>query len=554
MSQETEADSAGVNFAAPTPKEFSREFLQTVMDALPEAIVVIDRSYNIVMANQAAQKHKTCLKCYQCFHRQLEPCDNSICPVQQVVETKFPTRVYHTHYGEDDREISVAIDAAPIFDENGEIEYMVEACRDVTERSLARRLSRIGNCHMTLGPLLAEYAMELRKYTRCSQVHIHVLDEKCAICGASNGNGAQHKSDPSARYFDSICVRDLSVRCASEMSPATDAGSFRFDHFSEYLSNLPDAIQERLAACVWRNCESVALVPIRYGESQIGLLNVGDPHPEMMPSDMLESLERLSTELGAAIHRVRIEEALQTARGELEKRVRERTEELTRTNESLHKEIIERGKLERQLVRATVKEQQRIGQELHDGLGQELTGISYMAQNLVMRLRQSGSSELQAAEELARGIRAVIGQTQKIVRGLVPLEIDSSDLVPALQHLTLSMSKQTGMECEFEADTEASSGLDEAEAIHIYRIAQEAITNAVKHAQARQVVVSLKQEEEAVCLEVVDDGVGFGMDVGDSMGCGLRSMRYRARAIGGQFEIAERPEGGTRVMCRVARK
>ena len=153
-----------------------------MIDALPEAVVVIDRDHNIVMANRVAQVHQTVSSATSVFIIRRRSVSDVTCPVDRVVETREPVRVYHTHYGEDDREISVAIDAAPIFDEAGEVVYMIEACRDVTERTLARRLSRIGNRHMTMGPLLAEYASEIRDYSRCSTVHIHLLDEECDLC------------------------------------------------------------------------------------------------------------------------------------------------------------------------------------------------------------------------------------------------------------------------------------------------------------------------------------------------------------------------------------
>ncbi len=272
----------------------------------------------------------------------------------------------------------------------------------------------------------------------------------------------------------------------------------------------------------------------------------------MITDELVESLERLALELGAAIHRVRIEEALQEARDGLEVRVRERTEELTASNELLQREIRERVRLERELLDAGVREQQKIGQELHDGLGQELTGISYLAQSLVMNLRQQGSPQVESALELAHGIQSVVGDIQKIVRGLVPLEVGAADLKPALRILTSNMERQTGIRCRF-----ASHGtnviMEDAVAIQMYRIAQEAITNAVKHAQADEISVTLCGDHQEVCLEVLDDGVGIQQDLGASPGCGLRSMRFRARAIDGQLEIKPRSAGGTVVLCRVSR-
>lgn len=539
------------------PKEHVGEFLHKVIDALPEALVVIDRNRNIVMANKVARVHQTCLKCYECFHQQQKPCADIECPVQRVVETGAAVRVYHTHFGADGRQISVAIDAAPIFDERGEVVYTIETCRDVTERTLARRLSRIGNRHMTMGPLLAEYAAEIRAFSHCSFVKIHMLDEKCEECDGRQGREGSEEGEaarrPATGGASAICVRSLARQLSHYMSSAAEDGVLCFDRFATYLSSLPASLRDRIGSCVGRDFESLALVPIRYAHEEIAVLHVADRQFGLMTAESVKSLTRLSSELGAAIHRVRVEEALQEARDHLEMRVRERTEELTRSNESLQKEIEERSRLERELLEASVREQQRIGQELHDGLGQELTGISYLAQNLVMSLRRQASPEVSSAQELARGIQTVVGEIQKIVRGLVPLEIGAADLKPALEVLASNVEKQTGVTCKFETNGK-NFIMEDGVAIQVYRIAQEAISNAVKHAEADTICVTLLGTDQEVCLEVSDNGVGIPADAGAGPGCGLRSMRHRARAIDGRFDVRQRPGGGTVVGCRVAHR
>jgi signal transduction histidine kinase len=334
---------------------------------------------------------------------------------------------------------------------------------------------------------------------------------------------------------------------------AAEDGVLCFDRFATYLSSLPDSLRDRMGSCVRQDCESLALVPIRYGNQEIAVLHVADPRSGVITADLFKSLTTLASELGAAIHRVRVEEALQEARNHLELRVRERTEELTRSNEALQKEIEERGRLERELLQASVREQQRIGQELHDGLGQELTGISYLAQNLVMSLRRQASPEVSSAQELARGIQTVVGEIQNIVRGLVPLEIGAADLKPALEVLASNVEKQTGVTCKFETNGR-NVIMEDGVAIQMYRIAQEAVSNAVKHAEADTICVTLLGTDQEVRLEVSDNGVGMPSDAGAGPGCGLRSMRHRARAIDGRLDVRQRPGGGTVVGCRVAHR
>ena len=153
---------------------------------------------------------------------------------------------------------------------------------------------------------------------------------------------------------------------------------------------------------------------------------------------------------------------------------------------------------------------------------------------------------------MTRGIQSVVGEIQRIVRGLVPMEIGAADLKPALRVLAANVEKQTGVTCRFETKGKKAI-MQDGVAIQMYRIAQEAITNAVKHAQADEICVTLLGDHQEVSLEVADDGIGMRPDAESGLGCGLRSMRFRASAIDGQFEIRPRPGGGTVVGCRVAR-
>lgn len=291
-----------------------------------------------------------------------------------------------------------------------------------------------------------------------------------------------------------------------------------------------------------------ALVPIRLGDRILGLIHVADPCEHAIPLEMVESLERTGMQLGTAIQRVRAEEALRDANEELETRVRLRTVELERANRELQNEIIQRQRLEREVLEIGTQEQRRIGQELHDGLGQELTGLSYLATSLNRKLRSGDFAEADTAAELAAGIPRVLGQVQGIVKGLVPLEVGAEDLVPALQSLAANVEERTGVPCSFE-----SSGpvrvRDDNVAVQLYRIAQEAVTNAVKHARATLITAAIKADRGRITLQVSDDGVGVPPGDETKSGSGMHIMRYRTRVIGGTLEIKPGTGGGTLVTC-----
>ena len=156
-------------------------FLQTVMDAFPHCVIVVDTQYRVIMANRAARNLAPfgsldggCFKCYRFAHDRDVPCDGADepCPLQSVIETKSAVRVYHTHRDADGRCVYMAIDAAPIFDADGEVVQIVESCRDVTERTLWRRILRAGNRHMKMQPLLDEFLTELKSYVDCAVMEI----------------------------------------------------------------------------------------------------------------------------------------------------------------------------------------------------------------------------------------------------------------------------------------------------------------------------------------------------------------------------------------------
>jgi len=216
-------------------------------------------------------------------------------------------------------------------------------------------------------------------------------------------------------------------------------------------------------------------------------------------------------------------------------------------------DITEQKKLEREILHCSTDEQRRIGQELHDGLGQELTGLNYLAKSLHQRLQAKGLAEAGTAAELAEGIRQVVGQLQTIVKGLVPLEVDGGDLVPALRGLAENVEERTGVTCRFKSRGRVRVN-DDNTAIQLYRIAQEAVNNAVKHGQSRQITLALTSDHNQIRLEVCDDGIGVGPDVEKALGSGLRIMRYRAGVIGGRFDVRQRTGGGTLVACILPRE
>ena len=218
---------------------------------------------------------------------------------------------------------------------------------------------------------------------------------------------------------------------------------------------------------------------------------------------------------------------------ELETRVRQRTAALT-------EEMAERARLEIEILEISEREQRRIGHDLHDGLGQHLTGTALASRVVIDGLAtQELHAEAEKVERIAGMIREAIDLTRNLAHGLSPVAVEVDGLTVALAELAESTVSQFYLPCVFDCDP-ALKVLDPAVATHLYRIAQEAITNAIRHGRASRVDVVLARERESdgLMLTIQDDGVGLPLPTQRGRdGMGLRIMAHRARMIGATLEV-----------------
>lgn len=231
------------------------------------------------------------------------------------------------------------------------------------------------------------------------------------------------------------------------------------------------------------------------------------------------------------------EEELRLARDELERRVAERTRELALANQELTGEISERRRLETEIIHVSEEEQKRIGQELHDGLGQHLTGIAFLAKALEQKLATLALPEKLDAAQIVQLVNQSISRTRALARGLFPVELESNGLMAALEQLSANIHALYRVSCTFQCG-EPVLVYDNVVAINLYRIAQEAVGNAVKHGHAHRILIELKKTGERVFLAVSDDGSGYDPVAWEnSSGMGIHIMQYRAKMIGANLEI-----------------
>ncbi len=208
-----------------------------------------------------------------------------------------------------------------------------------------------------------------------------------------------------------------------------------------------------------------------------------------------------------------------------------------------------RRQLEREVLEASNREQQRIGNDLHDGLGQELTGIALLLRGLENRAEREATALSPAIEEVALLVNDAIFTTRALARGLSPVTFDRGGLALALVELARRLSAMFHINVRCEADDTLDRGLESVNALHLYRIAQEAVTNAAQHGAAGQVFIELRCDGERGLLRIEDNGTGFNPAVQHSKGLGLRIMHYRAQMMAGSLHIESGRERGTAVSC-----
>jgi two-component system, chemotaxis family, CheB/CheR fusion protein len=260
----------------------------------------------------------------------------------------------------------------------------------------------------------------------------------------------------------------------------------------------------------------------------------------------LAKIARNATDLREA------EDELRHAKNEMEQRVIGRTQDLLATNAELERTMAQRQQLERELLEISEREKRRIGEDLHDMVCQELTATALYLKSSAKQLAKESPPASATLDEAAGTVNRNVVLARELARGLQAVELTASGLKNALRDLAAQASENAGIKCHFKA----ARGVrvpDDAVALHLYRIAQEAVTNAMKHSGARNMLISLDRSATHTCVSVADDGKGFIVKK-RGKGLGLHMMRYRANALGGELKIERRRTRGMEITCVIPTK
>ncbi|MGA8428782.1 MAG: PAS domain S-box protein [Candidatus Sulfotelmatobacter sp.] len=212
-------------------------------------------------------------------------------------------------------------------------------------------------------------------------------------------------------------------------------------------------------------------------------------------------------------------------------------------------DITERKHMEKAILEISAREQRRIGQDLHDGLGQHLTGIAFMSKVQEQKLAEKGLAEAAEAARIVRLVNEAIHTTRELAHGLLPVGSDAQGLMSALKRWAAEVEDLFHISCRLQIDKPVL--IDDANvSTHLYRIAQEAVNNAIRHGQAKRVVISLFPGDDYGILKIENDGCSLPEPVPSGSGMGMQIMNYRARMVGGSLKVESGGIHGVTITCQ----
>jgi PAS domain S-box-containing protein len=403
-----------------------------------------------------------------------------------------------------------SITATAHYDPNGQVDWIDGVLEDITERKRAQTLLQAQRDLAVTFSLASDVSAALQHFLRI------------AVQTAGVDSGGIHLLNSTTEGMDLVAHQGLSASFVEAAAHyAADSPQLKILRQGQpvfgTLRTLPLLFDE---ARLREGLRAMAILPLLHERNVIGSLNLASHTDTEIPLETRAVIEGLTAQAAGAIARIQAE--------------------------------AERHRLERQILEISDSEQARMGQEIHDGLCQQLVSLAFDANALERSLSGNHRPEAQTAGRIAFYLDQTITEARQLSRGLFPVRLETEGLPPALEELAQATSDRFNVRCRF-ASQGSVAVKSSAVATHLYRIAQEAVTNAVKHSQARNVSIRLETHAGELKLSIEDDGVGLPpAGRKNAPGLGLHIMNYRARAIGGTLQLDRSRQGGTIVSCSVS--
>ncbi len=508
-------------------EETTAECLRTIINSFEDEVVIIGSDYhvkqanNVVLSRLGADAEVAGKPCHQVIHGLEEPCRLPWCecPLGQVLETGKTIHVYHTRGSSGktaEQEKWVEVVVSPLWDVDGNVTEAIELVRDFSENkrlqeevlkanrellalnSIALALSQSLDLKASLQTVAGIMLDALE--ARLSWVYLLEDDNMVPAAHASRGISSQ--------------VSDKLIEAIPSMVPGKQAAPASYSLTLDHSANTG-------VPSLWR----CAITPLKCKGTVLGLAGVATAN---LPLDEhhTQLLHAIGNQIAVAVDRYRLYQEIQLARDA-------------------------RGKLLHQVISTQEEERRRIARELHDETGQTLTALRLCLERLSLELPR-GKEEINT--RLAQPLnlcQQVEDEIDKLIYNLRPALLDDLGVVKAIESYAQSRSKPAGINIRLKVAGEEQRLPDDKE-VTLFRIVQESITNTIKHAQARNMIIHLQFKKDQVVARIEDDGCGFDVRKVASLkeprrGLGLLGMRERMDLVGGTFDISSRPGAGTRI-------
>jgi PAS domain S-box-containing protein len=446
------------------------------------------------------------------------------------------------------RRIDVLLQITPLTDSFGNVSGWVSSVSDITERKRAEvrlaaehAITRI----LTNAPSLPEAAPSILGVLRES------LDMTLGTLWMI-GRGEQILRAVASEYESSSAKSREFAEASQQRGFTIDCGlpgriwRERRPLCSRDLTEEPGLARGEW--CARAGFVSALALPIQSADEFFGVLEFFSERRLEPAPVLLNMMAAIGSEIGQFIHRRAAEEALRRAHDELEIRVQQRTADLQLAHTRLKAAVAERQRLEHELLEITDKERRRIGLELHDDLGQTLSGIALMTKGLELRLAKQHEGAAEDAAKIHSLVEQTITRTRGVAQDLATLELRETDLPSALANLAGRARELFGISCRLKSSGSIPP-MDSNAVGQLYRIAREAVTNAIKHGHAQRVTIELTCVPERITLRIQNDGLPFPALESGLTGMGLRIMHYRAHLIGAELQVKGLGGRGTLVSC-----